>query len=121
MVLIVGCKSAARRQQKNHADRQGIDELQILVAVSQVLGLLFSMLGIHTRSLQPGFPLAWVTFRVRGMLLESSCLLPLSLLSRLMESLDFSAETLELLVLPKQYELSALARKRQWQIFTTVA
>jgi hypothetical protein len=39
MVLIVGRKSATRRQQKNHADRQGIGELQALV--SQALGLLF--------------------------------------------------------------------------------
>jgi hypothetical protein len=40
MVLIVGRKSATRRQQKNQPDRQGIGELQILLPVSQGLGLL---------------------------------------------------------------------------------
>jgi hypothetical protein len=41
MVLNVGRDSAIRRQQKNDPDRQGIGELQILVAVSHTLGLLF--------------------------------------------------------------------------------
>src|SRR2546423_457441 len=52
MVLIVGRNSATRRQQKNHPDRQGIGELQILVPVSQVLVLSFPWIVIYTRLLQ---------------------------------------------------------------------